>query len=65
MQNRVVNPYHLALIGGRNSEEKRGKGGGGKEKKIGDRIGEILYFSRVSTTFEKGSIEIEVDTHVA
>lgn len=64
MQNRVVNPYHLALISGRNSEEKRGKGGE-KEKKIGDRIGEILYFSRVSTTFEKGSIEIEVDTHVA
>lgn len=63
MQNRVVNPYHLALIGGRNREVKRGKGG--KEKKIGDRIGEILYFSRVSTTFEKGSIEIKVDNHVA
>jgi hypothetical protein len=46
-------------------KRKEGKGGGGKEKKIGDRIGEILYFSRVSTTFEKGSIEIEVDTHVA
>jgi len=33
MQNRVVNPYHLALIGGRNSEEKRGKGGGGERKR--------------------------------
>jgi hypothetical protein len=34
MQNRVVNPYHLALIGGRNSEVKRGKEGERKRKLV-------------------------------